>query len=551
MIDLEKLSRKEQVAIFLAAEDDFLTFTQTWFEILQNEKFITNWHHEWICDVIDDVIFDRTKDKNLIINIPPGGTKTELLSIHLPAYTTALARIGKIGKFRSLNISFSDTLVRRNSRRTRDIIDSAEFKIPYGGYEFGVNQAEEWELIDENQKTICKTVSRSIGGAITGTRAGFFGKGYSGHLSLDDVDKVQDMFYATKREKNHRILVGTIRSRRGDKSKDNATPIFLIQQRLHCEDATGFFLSGGMGIENYTHISVPALLSMDYIDGLPLRRQEQCWASVKDSPTRELNGITYRSYWEKVESVSQLVSLMEKDDRVFSAQYQQEPMQSSGQLLDTSWLGRYRDLPLLRWRAVYVDTNSGRVGDRYDYSVFLMAGLGVDNNLYIIDVVRGKWDPQDLLENANKLWNRWATQQDTRNPMRLRYCSIEDKASGSGLIQTMQKQSRIPVKAQPRGAGQNKLIRHYDCYPQIKTGRVFVPYTNLEDGTRISHTRYNNGTIAATTEWVTPFLYELDAMSEDILLDKTSQGYDDQYDCLMDSVADMLIDNVVNIANWV
>ena len=36
-----------------------------------------------------------------------------------------------------------------------------------------------------------------------------------------------------------------------------------------------------------------------------------------------------------------------------------------------------------------------------------LAGMGVDGNLYIIDVVRGRWDPEDLLKKAEEVWEKW------------------------------------------------------------------------------------------------------------------------------------------------
>ena len=134
--------------------------------------------------------------------------------------------------------------------------------------------------------------------------------------------------------------------------------------------------------------------------------------------------------------------------------------------------------------------------------------------------------------------------------MNLRYMSIEDKAAGTGLIATLQKESHIPIKAVPRGTNQNKLIRHFDCYPQIKAGKVFLPYLFLDDGTKVTETRYNNGTFAAHTDWVLTFLTELEHLTDDILMDKAT-GYDDQYDTIMDGIDDMLIKQMGVVANWV
>jgi hypothetical protein len=41
-------------------------------------KFSVNWHHEYIADKIDQVISGKVK--NLVINVPPGSGKTELLT---------------------------------------------------------------------------------------------------------------------------------------------------------------------------------------------------------------------------------------------------------------------------------------------------------------------------------------------------------------------------------------------------------------------------------------------------------------------------------------
>ena len=246
--DFSELGMAERIAIRRKSLSDFLTFTRIWFRVLQGSKFITNWHHKVFADTVDDIIYRRMANRNIVINCPPGSTKTEIYSIHFPAYLAALVSNGDIHKFRNLNLSFSDALTTRNSIRTRDIIASSEFQSLFDS-KFGVNQASEWNLIDSRGKVVCEMISRSVGGQVTGARGGYIGKEYSGHLLLDDPDKISDMLSEVKRKRQHDFMTNTVRSRRGDKRKNNATPIICIAQRTHVDDTSGFLLSGGMGVK--------------------------------------------------------------------------------------------------------------------------------------------------------------------------------------------------------------------------------------------------------------------------------------------------------------
>jgi predicted phage terminase large subunit-like protein len=454
-----------------------------------------------------------------------------------------LVQTEQLRRFRNLNISFADTLVKRNSRRTRDIIASAEYQSLWP-CKFGVNQTEEWEVVNARGRTVGQTVSRSSGGQITGGRAGYPGPDFSGFVCLDDYNKPEDMFSATKRESANRLLVNTIRSRRGDKSKDHPTPFVSIQQRLHTDDATGFMLAGGMGMD-FHHVTIPALVSEEYIDSLPEPWRSLCWFAVKQSESVVVSGVRYWSYWPENEYIGDLMRLWERDEYTFMSQYMQQPRALTGNLIDTDWFKRYTHLPPLTHRAVYVDTNSGKVEDYNDYTVFTLAGMGNDGNLYLIDSVRGRWDPEDLLKQATTLWDKWKPFNRLR-PAPLRHMGIEDKQAGQGLITTLKKRKSIPVLEIPRGAGQNKLVRCLNTIPQMKTGKVFIPALMTDDGQRIDQVYYWDGTPAASTSWVLPALAEFSDFSAD-----DSHKNDDILDTVMDAIEIELISGGGTGWGWV
>lgn len=539
IIEWDDLSFPERVIIRSKSTKSFLNFTRIWFELIQGDRLLVNWHHRLMASKIDDLLAGRLVPRNLIINIPPGGTKTEFFSIHFPAYVNALVQERRLKRFRNLNISFADTLVKRNSRRTRDIIASREYQ-EFWPCSFGVNQAEEWEIKDERGRSIGQTVSRSSNGQITGGRGGYYGPEFSGMVMLDDYNKPVDMLSESRRKSANTLLVNTIRSRRGDKSKEHPTPFVSIQQRLHTDDATGFMLAGGMGVP-FHHVAIPAMIDEKYIQSLDEPWRSLCWETVKDTDSVVVGGVRYWSYWPQMEDVNDLLQLWEKDRYTFLSQYQQNPMALTGGIIDTSWFRTYTTLPKLTHRAVYVDTNSGKVEDWLDYTVFTLVGMGVDGNLYIIDVVRGRWDPEDLLKKAEEVWETWRM-AGTMRIMPMRHMAIEEKQAGQGLITTLKKRSTtpgqiaIPVKEIPRGTGQNKLVRCLNVIPQIKTGKVFVPATHTDDGQKLSSVFYEDGTIAGSTEWVLTAMTECAAFSAD-----DSHDNDDILDTWMDAIDDNLI----------
>jgi len=546
-------SFEERLAIKIMAESSFLNFARIFFEITQGEPLLINWHHRWFAEEADKRI-RGDENSSLAIAVPPGSTKTEFFSIFIHAYTLALIRGGKLKRFRNLALSSGRALVERNSKRVRDIVNCEEFQELWP-CQFTVSQAEEWIVVDEKGRAIGTMVSKPMMGQVIGSRGGYPGPEYSGAIIIDDGDKAEDLFSSVRRERSHRILTNTVRSRRGDKSKAHPTPVFMIQQRLHKDDSIGYCLSGGMGID-FKSVVIPALITDEFIDTLPDHIREFALEDTKDSPrvTLRINEsgtiarsdeksreVTFFSFWEQMEGVDQLVVLWEKDEYTFMSQYMQMPISMSGNLIDSSWFPRYTQIPsLILDAAIYVDTNSGKVKDSNDYTVFTLA-LKSDHGVYIAAINRGKWDPLDLLTQAKKCWDEWSAAIPAVMKFKIKYLAVEDKQAGQGLIQTLKTEKRIPLQEQQRGAEQNKFARHCNTYPTLKQGKVYIPSTFDIDGRPIKHTAWYNGDKAYPVDWVEDFIDELDGITVGVLMDQES-GFDDQYDTLMDAVQDLVID---------
>lgn len=147
--------------------------------------------------------------------------------------------------------------------------------------------------------------------------------------------------------------------------------------------------------------------------------------------------------------------------------YQQNPIIVGGDILKDEWW-RYVDVPPpLAWRAIYVDT-AQKTKESNDYSVFGCYGATATGQAVLLDMVRGKWEAPELLEVARAFWSKHLS---VTGKGRLRKMSVEDKVSGTGLIQTLRREG-IPVIAVQRNV--DKVTRAMDAAPYVESGNVFL-----------------------------------------------------------------------------
>lgn len=498
MLDWEQMTPAQRHAAKYLAEQDPLTFTRVWFQLTQGEKLKVNWHHRYFNQVAGRVLSGEIQ--NAIINVAPGSTKTEFWSIHLPAYC-----IAKFDRVRILNTSYSKDLVNENSERTRSIIKSAEWQELYG-HQIGKDKVDDWTVNGDDGKRRHQVYSRPSGGQITGVRGGYMTRGkFSGYLMLDDWLKADDAFSETKRNASNRRVSNTLRSRRAD----DKTPIISIQQRLHTEDTTAFLLSGGLGMQ-FEQIKIPALINEDYIDTLPDDLRDHCWRDVKDTP----KGNGYWSFFPQKESVEDLLSLWESDPYTFMSQYQQAPEQLSGGVFNADAFRFYSDDPddgvderpsYWEYRFITADT-AQKTGERNDYSVFGHWGV-YQGRIYLIEILRGKWEAPALRSHALSLiQSAWAMNGPVNG--NLRAVLIEDKSSGTGLIQDISASSPLPIT--PLQRSRDKYTRALDCQGSQHAGKIVLPYG---------------------APWNVEFIAEVASFSAD-----DSHKHDDQTDVMMDAI---------------
>lgn len=461
-IEWEALTATERLALVAAGEASPLAFTALWFNITQGDSFRCNWHHHYFNHAAQRLLSGDVTA--MCVNIPPGGTKTEFWSIHLPVYCMA-----KYPRIRILNTSYSKDLVTENSERSRALVKSAEFGAFYP-FAVGKDKVDDW-TVESNGKRLHQLFSRPSGGQITGVRGGYMGDGFTGYVAADDWDKIDDLFSDAKRKKSHTRLVNTLRSRRAH----SKTPFLFIQQRGHVDDSTAFLLSGGMGVRVDDHIVIPALVNQDYIDSLPPDIAERCKRSICDS--EQIDG--YWSYWPEKDSVADLVALRSAHPYTFQSQYMQSPDSLDGGIFsadDFVYFGPDdgADIPepdIYDYRIITVDT-AQKTNTWNDWTVFAEWGV-TKTHIHRLGFQRARMKADQLRRDFETFVKAAHYKNSTANGI-LRAVYVEDKSSGTGLIQEVD--GRLPIRVSPVQRDKDKLTRAMDVQAHHIAKKVALPY---------------------------------------------------------------------------
>lgn len=473
-IDLVSLERE-------ACRRSLATFAQRAWHILEPATPLKwGWALDAICAHLEAVT--RGDCLRLLMNVPPGTMKSLLTGVIWPAWEW-----GPHGKpeHRFLGTSHKQDLAVRDNLKCRRLIQSAWYQ-------------ERWPVTltgDQNAKT-------KFENAATGFREAMAFTSMTGargdRVILDDPLSVDDgnSVAALKAAET------TFREALPTRVNNDESAIVVIMQRLHEKDTSGIILTGELG---YTHLRLP----------MRFESERRCVTPYFTDP-RTVEGELL--FPERFSETS--VSALEKTlgSYATAGQLQQRPVPRGGGLFKDEWWRFWSVLPAIKHRVVYADT-AQKTKEQNDYSVFQCWGMGADGCIYLLDQMRGKWEAPELLTVARAFWAKHKAATDLGA---LRALKVEDKASGTGLIQSLRRRDGaaqpIPVSGIQRAT--DKVSRAYDAAPSIEAGMVYLP----KDAT-----------------WLAEYLAETSAFP--------NGAHDDQLDPTMDAVADLLTGKKYSLEN--
>lgn len=151
----------------------------------------------------------------------------------------------------------------------------------------------------------------------------------------------------------------------------------------------------------------------------------------------------------------------------------------ANRIIKREWFKFYRVLPKLEYKIIVVDT-AQKTKEANDYTVFQCWGVA-NNEIYLIDQYRGKIEAPELRKIAKQFWAKHS-KIDEDEPVYCRMMYVEDKVSGTGLIQEIKadREMAIPVKG---------IQRYKDKYTRVLdvVDYIFAQRVNLPEGASFIH----------------------------------------------------------------
>ncbi len=397
------------------------------------DPLVWNWHMDAICEHMQALHEGKIPSNRLLINVPPGASKSTLVGIMYSAWLW-----GPAGEpwHRYIGAAHEQGLAVRDNRLTRELVTSEWYQA-------------RWPLAlkgDQNEKLYFENEARGFRQAcavasMTGRR---------GHtIGLDDPLSPEKAHSDAGRQTALRVLSETIPTRLNDPAK---SAIVIVMQRLHERDPSGYVLSEGLG---YEHLLIP-------MEFEPSRRVHTCigWTD----PRTQDGELMFPDRFPQ--------DVIDRDKKAlgvygWAGQMQQRPNPAGGGIFKSDWW-QYLDVaPQIDWRTIYVDT-AQKTKEQNDYSVFQCWGKSRNGQAVLLDMVRGKYEAPELLEAARAFWAKHVAIQGQGS---LRSVKVEDKVSGTGLIQQLKREGKpvLPIKRD-----KDKITRAYDAAPYLEAGQVVL-----------------------------------------------------------------------------
>lgn len=419
-------------------------FAMEFWDIIIADKLVWNWHMKVLCDevqrVTEKALKGEEKENDLIINVPPGTSKTSIVSILGTAWEFACKP-----SVRTAVGSYSDDAIKDIADKIRVLVHCEKFKRYFPGV-----------VIRKGQDTKHAFKTTANGAFYAFTVGGTLTSKHFDILKVDDPLNPKMAASESGLETANHFFKSTLPTRKTNKA---VTPTILIMQRLNENDPTGFLLARKK--EKLRHVCLPAELS------------DLTTPEYKEMYT---NGLLDVNRLDRAVLDEMKVDL---GSRGYSNQFGQSPTADGGNIIKKGWMGKISkyDFMMLRKNKPFDFFADTAYTEELDNDP---TGIGsfceINGNLYIYNVEKVRMGMPALVKYIPSfaLSNSY-TSESTIN--------IEPKASGLSAVQTIKYETGLNVQAYPNANSpeserdlmkQSKQARLESKSAIIESGRVFM-----------------------------------------------------------------------------
>lgn len=437
--------------------------------------FIEGWFNRIIAKELQQFYFDvmAGKQPRLIIQAPPRSGKSELFSRRFPAWA-----FGQNPNLQIIAASYSTDLASRMNRDVQRIIDSEEYQGVFPETTLNGKNIATVSGQSLRNSEIFEIVGHAGAYRSAGVGAGITGMGADIGIIDDPVKDAKEANSQTIRDAVWDWYTTTFYTRLSPKSG-----ILLGMTRWHEDDLAGRLLREMANDgDQWRIVSFPAIAEED------------------EEYRNEGEALHPERYdLERLTKIKKAVG-----SQAWNALYQQRPSSKGGDIIKGAWFKRYSVLPRMKRIIITADT-AQKTKQHNDYSVLLVAGVGHDGGLYVLDLIRGKWEAPELEQKVSDVWNKYKS-------LGVHKVYVEDKSSGTSLIQNIQRKQRIPIEGVQ--VDTDKYTRVLGVQGYIESGYIYLPND---------------------AEWIEDFIKECEAFTA-----TDSHKHDDQVDAMVMAITELM-----------
>lgn len=427
--DEERIKRKKialQIVARRKVPNDYLKYVEfTNTSLNPDADWKKGRHLEFLCGKIQDFIETDTGHAYdiLIINTPPQHGKTMSVTESLPSWFMCCNPDSGV-----ILVAYGDSLANRFGRRNKEKIER------FGPLLFDIKLSpsksanDDFEL--EGRKGRC--ISRGITAGITGNPAKL--------IVIDDpIATKEEANSQTVRDKIWNEWESSIRNRLAANGK-----VILIMTRWHEDDLAGRLLKYE---KNVTHINLTCeaeegdILGREVGDALfPEIGKDRAWKDSMKESYLQSQGLD-----------------------AWNSMFQGNPINAGGSIFKRDWFKYYDldDIPFMEHTIMSVDATF-KDTKKSDFVAIGVWGKCM-SGVYLLDIINERMDFLRTVEAIREL-----KKKHPRTGMIL----VEDKANGSAIITTLQREMMGIVPVNPLGS---KDSRAYAIQPFVMAGNVHVP----------------------------------------------------------------------------